>query len=110
MTVEWELFCKSFYKALKSVLAVRNSGGIYKDASIPLKIKYSSTIYYCSLSIYSTGSSDLLSPIFNRKEKQEEIHRTMSLSERLRQEFGLDDSTDDEDHKTGNLWQYAEEL
>ena len=25
----------------------------------------------------------------------------MSLSERLRQEFGLDDSTDDEDHKAG---------
>ena len=27
----------------------------------------------------------------------------MSLSERLRQEFGLDDSTDDEEHKAGML-------
>ena len=29
--------------------------------------------------------------------------RTMSLSERLRQEFGLDDSTDDEEHKAGMM-------
>ena len=50
------------------------------------------------------GSSELLSPIFNRPEKQEEVTRTMSLSERLRQEFGLDDSTDDEEHKTGNCY------
>ena len=50
---------------------------------------------------FIAGSSDLLSPIFNRTEKQEEVTRTMSLSERLRQEFGLDDSTDDEEHKAG---------
>ncbi|XP_052781448.1 inactive histone-lysine N-methyltransferase 2E-like isoform X2 [Mya arenaria] len=40
------------------------------------------------------SSSDLLSPIFNRREKQEEVRKPMSLSERLRQEFGLDDATD----------------
>ncbi|XP_060602955.1 mucin-2-like isoform X3 [Ruditapes philippinarum] len=43
------------------------------------------------------SSSDLLSPIFNREKKQEEVRKPMSLSERLRQEFGLDDSTDDTD-------------
>jgi len=42
-----------------------------------------------------SGSSDLLSPIFNRKEKQEEMRKPMSLSERLRQEFGLDDTDND---------------
>ncbi|XP_045164566.2 uncharacterized protein LOC123528696 isoform X3 [Mercenaria mercenaria] len=42
------------------------------------------------------SSSDLLSPIFNREKKQEEVRKPMSLSERLRQEFGLDDSTDND--------------
>lgn len=51
------------------------------------------------------GSSDLLSPIFNREKKQEEVRKPMSLSERLRQEFGLDDSTDTDDpeRKNGNM-------
>ena len=51
-----------------------------------------------------SGSSDLLSPIFNRKEKTEEVRKPMSLSERLRQEFGVDDDIDAElntDTKTG---------
>ena len=52
------------------------------------------------------GSSDLLSPIFNRKDKQIEVRKPMSLSERLRSEFGLDDSTDtdtDTENKHGKL-------
>lgn len=65
--------------------------------------------------VYSTGSSDLLSPIFSRKEKQEEVRKPMSLSERLRQEFGLDDTENDpeSDNKPGecvklkeNTWHF----
>lgn len=52
-----------------------------------------------------SGSSDLLSPIFNRKEKQEEVRKPMSLTERLRQEFGLDDTDNDAEteNKTGKF-------
>ena len=48
------------------------------------------------------GSSDLLSPIFNRKEKQEEVRKPMSLSERLRQEFGVDDDIDTDSSTDNN--------
>ncbi|KAL4226401.1 Histone-lysine N-methyltransferase 2E [Mactra antiquata] len=42
------------------------------------------------------SSSDILSPIFNREKKQEDVRKPMSLTERLKQEFGLDDTTDND--------------
>ncbi|XP_052285813.1 serine-rich adhesin for platelets-like isoform X2 [Dreissena polymorpha] len=49
------------------------------------------------------SSSDLLSPIFNRKDKQEEARKHVSLAERLRSEFGLDDSADIEADIDSNI-------
>ncbi|KAK3589456.1 hypothetical protein CHS0354_030577 [Potamilus streckersoni] len=42
------------------------------------------------------SSSDLVSPIFHRRGKKEEPRKQMSLAERLKQEFGLDDTEEEE--------------
>ncbi|KAL3852281.1 hypothetical protein ACJMK2_015945 [Sinanodonta woodiana] len=42
------------------------------------------------------SSSDLVSPIFHRRGKKEEPRKQMSLAERLKHEFGLDDTEEEE--------------